>query len=210
MIRRFACPILALACVSGVLGLGACVDEGTEPTRTRGLMATHQATWGLTHAALMGFPSDSCATSDLWLQAETLLRSTTFMEGSWRGRTFTGSWHHRLLTWEEYEITGTLEATVSEDDSLVTAFTVEQHIVWTEADDRIRHETVCVVYEGPGLELGEEDYGYVYRVFGTDCCTNLTVEWSTWFEDDSDCVHTADQLSCRQVSSLHVGFYPRD
>jgi hypothetical protein len=206
MIRRFLClgPVIALLCV------GACVDESTEPKPVRGLPATHQATWGLTHAALMAFASDSCATADLWLQEETLLRSTKFMDGSWDGRTFTGSFTHRLLTWDDYLITGTLVATVSEDDSLVTSFRVEQHIVWNQGPDEHRHETARIEYDGPGLVLGTEDYGYVFRVFGTACCENLTVEWATWLEEDPGCVHTADQLSCRDVSSLHVGFYPRD
>ncbi|MCP4571012.1 MAG: hypothetical protein GY838_01545 [bacterium] len=203
---RWLIPV-ALACG----GLGACVDDtGTAPTPPKGLVATDEATWALTHGGLSAAPNDSCVSTTHWSEENARLQCTSFMDGSWQGRTFTGSWNEHVLGWEDYVTSGSLEATVSENDSLLTAFMVEQHIVWNLSPDVHRHETATVVYNGPGLVLGEEDWGYIFRNFGEVCCDHLSVHWSTWLEEDSGCTYTAETIECLDVSSLHVGFYPRD
>lgn len=192
-------------------GLGACGgDTGTEPVPATGILATDQASWSLTHGLISALPHGSCDSDVPWRDDNTPLKTTSFVEGSWQGRTFSGTWTHRVQTWDDFEVTGSLEATITRDDSLVTSFVVDQHIVWNLAENRHRHEVAHMAYDGPGLRLGDENWGYVFRDFGETCCSGLTFTWSTWLEEDPECTYTTERIECVEVSTLHVGFYPRD
>jgi len=217
-VKRRPLPLLAamaflgaLALLAALAFLGACGgDNGTEPSPPPDIFTTHQATWSLTHGSITGTPNDSCGSSIPVTEEDVSLRSGTFMDGSWRGRTFTGAWTHHVQIWDEFTISGTLVATIGEGDSLLTSFTVDQHIVWILAPDLHRHEIAHVEYDGPGLRLGDENWGYIFRAFGEECCEGLSIHWQTWLEEHSACTYTAENLDCADVSSLHVGFYPRD
>ncbi len=203
--RLFPSTLLALAAL-----LGACVgDRSTDPERPNPFGSTTHATWSLTHGTVVGAPSDSCASPVAWVEDETRLLSVTFVEGTWSGLTFSGAWFFHQQLWEDYEISGTLEVTIDPADSLVTSFTVDQTIVWNLSEDFHRHETATIVYNGPGLALSEDDYGYVFRLFGEECCDGLVATWKTWLAEEPDCTYTAEGISCEDLSTIHVGFYPR-